>query len=85
LGASSLVTPRTIAPPWRKAGAANVERLETVPSVDAATPAAAPLKMVRRSIRDGVVERDVALDFMSSSIRLNNRIALEVAIPNEVS
>jgi hypothetical protein len=43
------------------------------------------LRMVRRSIRDGVVERDVALDFMSSSIRLNNRIALEVAIPNEVS
>jgi hypothetical protein len=41
------------------------------------------LRMIRRSIRDGVVGFDVTLDSMNSSIRLNERLALDVAIPNE--
>jgi len=72
---------KTNVEPCRYAGVANVERFETVPNVVAATPAAAPLRMVRRSIRDTVVGLvSLTLDSIGSSIRLNE----PVATPNEV-
>src|SRR5215208_2007139 len=84
--ASSLVRPKMTVDPWRNAGAANVERFETAPSVVAATPAAAPLRTVRRSIRDAIVglaSLSWILDSIVSSTRLHERRA--VAIPNDVA